>query len=105
MVVYHGSNVVVTEPKILKPNRELDFGNGFYTTTNANKMGRDDLLTLAQYGLVCCEELDTMGNKELNQLKAAVTMPSASQNSTPMPLSPWAAMTTPCTCVSGMMAS
>jgi hypothetical protein len=24
---------VVTEPKILKPNRELDFGNGFYTTT------------------------------------------------------------------------
>lgn len=32
----------------------------FYTKTNANRMGRDDLLTLAQYGLVCCEELDTM---------------------------------------------
>ena len=34
----------------------------FYTKTNAQRMGRDDLLTLAQYGL--------------NQLKAAVTMPS-----------------------------
>ena len=32
----------------------------FYTKTNANRMGRDDLITLAQYGLVCCEELDTM---------------------------------------------
>ena len=48
----------------------------FYTKTNANRMGRDDLLTLAQYGLVCCEELDTMSPKDLNQLKAAVTMPS-----------------------------
>ena len=48
----------------------------FYTKTNSNKMGRDDLLTLAQYGLVCCEELDTMRPSELNQLKAAVTMPS-----------------------------
>ena len=48
----------------------------FYTKTNANRMGRDDLLTLAQYGLVCCEELDTMKPAELNQLKAAVTMPS-----------------------------
>ena len=48
----------------------------FYTKTNSNRMGRDDLLTLAQYGLVCCEELDTMRPSELNQLKAAVTMPS-----------------------------
>ena len=48
----------------------------FYTKTNANRMTRDDLLTLAQYGLVCCEELDTMRPAELNQLKASVTMPS-----------------------------
>ncbi|MBR1801501.1 MAG: hypothetical protein IJ767_08460, partial [Bacteroidaceae bacterium] len=48
----------------------------FYTKTNASRMGRDDLLTLAQYGLVCCEELDTMRPAELNQLKAAVTMTS-----------------------------
>ena len=48
----------------------------FYTKSNSGRMGRDDLLTLAQYGLVCCEELDTMRPSELNQLKAAVTMPS-----------------------------
>ncbi|MDO4161211.1 MAG: BT4734/BF3469 family protein [Prevotellaceae bacterium] len=48
----------------------------FYTKTNAYRMGRDDLLTLANYGLVCCEELDTMRPAELNQLKAAVTMRS-----------------------------
>ena len=47
----------------------------FYTKTNGSRMGRDDLLTLTQYGLVCCEELDTMRPAELNQLKAAVTMP------------------------------
>ena len=48
----------------------------FYTKTNANRMSKDDILTLAQYALVCCEELDTMRPAELNQLKAAVTMPS-----------------------------
>ena len=53
-----------------------DLRQYFYTKTNANRMGKDDLLTLAQYGLVCCEELDTMRPSELNQLKAAVTMPS-----------------------------
>lgn len=53
-----------------------ELSNYFYTKTNANRMGRDDLLTLAQYGLVCCEELDTMKPAELNQLKATVTMPS-----------------------------
>ena len=48
----------------------------FYTKTNANRMSKDDILILAQYALVCCEELDTMRPAELNQLKAAVTMPS-----------------------------
>lgn len=34
MLIYHGSNVVVEKPRILVLNRFLDFGNGFYTTTN-----------------------------------------------------------------------
>ena len=34
MILYHGSNVVVSEPKLIKQNRFLDFGFGFYTTTN-----------------------------------------------------------------------
>ena len=34
MILYHGSNVVVSEPKLIQQNRFLDFGFGFYTTTN-----------------------------------------------------------------------
>jgi len=30
--VYHGSNVIVEKPKIIIPNRTLDYGAGFYTT-------------------------------------------------------------------------
>ena len=34
MILYHGSNVVVKTPRLIEQNRFLDFGNGFYTTTN-----------------------------------------------------------------------
>ena len=34
MKLYHGSSVAVHEPKILIPGRTLDFGKGFYTTTD-----------------------------------------------------------------------
>lgn len=34
MKVYHGSLEVVEHPLILKPNRKLDYGEGFYTTTS-----------------------------------------------------------------------
>ena len=51
----------------------------FYTKTNSGLVSKDDLLTLAQYGLVCWEELDSMQLKELNKLKAAMTMPSINE--------------------------
>ena len=34
MILYHGSNQIVKEPKLIPQNRFLDFGFGFYTTTN-----------------------------------------------------------------------
>ena len=34
MILYHGSNVSVKEPRLVTQNRFLDFGYGFYTTTN-----------------------------------------------------------------------
>ena len=34
MISYHGSNVTVDHPKLVRQNRYLDFGYGFYTTTN-----------------------------------------------------------------------
>ena len=35
--VYHGSDMLIKEPKIIQPIRALDFGPGFYTTTNVNQ--------------------------------------------------------------------
>ena len=34
MLLYHGSNVAVEEPRIIVSNRTLDFGPGFYTTSD-----------------------------------------------------------------------
>jgi hypothetical protein len=34
MIIYHGSDIAVPEPKILSANRLLDFGEGFYTTSS-----------------------------------------------------------------------
>ena len=34
MIIYHGSNVIVEQPKLVTQNRLLDFGYGFYTTEN-----------------------------------------------------------------------
>ncbi len=34
MIVYHGSIVVVDNPDVLHSYRPLDFGKGFYVTTN-----------------------------------------------------------------------
>ncbi|MBM6882966.1 DUF3990 domain-containing protein [Bacteroides caecigallinarum] len=34
MKIYHGSLEVVKYPMILQPNRKLDYGEGFYTTTS-----------------------------------------------------------------------
>ena len=37
MRIYHGSLDVVSTPEIRKPNRTLDYGEGFYTTTDYNQ--------------------------------------------------------------------
>lgn len=34
MLLYHGSSVAVEKPRLVPQNRFLDFGFGFYTTTN-----------------------------------------------------------------------
>ena len=34
MKIYHGSLEIVEHPMILQPNRKLDYGGGFYTTTS-----------------------------------------------------------------------
>ena len=34
MTLFHGSNMAVERPRLIEQNRFLDFGFGFYTTTN-----------------------------------------------------------------------
>ena len=40
MILYHGSNVAVRSPKLLTNQRELDFGKGFYTTSDLEQAKR-----------------------------------------------------------------
>ena len=39
MRIYHGSDQVVMKPRILEPNRCMDFGCGFYTTESEKQAG------------------------------------------------------------------
>lgn len=40
MIVYHGSSIIVDKPRILQSERFLDFGAGFYTTSNKEQAVR-----------------------------------------------------------------
>lgn len=40
MILYHGSSVAVREPRLLAVQRELDFGKGFYTTSDFDQAAR-----------------------------------------------------------------
>lgn len=51
MLLYHGSNVVVENPKILTPSRSLDFGPGFYVTSNKPQAERWSSLTTRRRGI------------------------------------------------------
>jgi hypothetical protein len=70
MVLYHGSNVEVREPKLLRNQRELDFGKGFYTTSDYNQASRWAKRTAARLrqdvGFVTAYDVD---EKKLAELK------------------------------------
>lgn len=34
MILYHGTNIIIENPRPVEQNRYLDFGYGFYTTSN-----------------------------------------------------------------------
>ncbi len=70
--IYHGSIEIVEKPEIRQPNRALDYGSGFYTTTSfeqAKKLVerriKDNGLTV---GYVNAYELDDTAIKSLNLL-------------------------------------
>lgn len=40
MKLYHGSTEIIAKPKIVEPSRTLDFGKGFYATTDITQAQR-----------------------------------------------------------------
>ncbi|MDR2563031.1 MAG: DUF3990 domain-containing protein [Prevotellaceae bacterium] len=69
MKLYHGTNVRFLTPKIIRPNRLLDFGTGFYTTTD-EKQASDWAKTVAKrtkigQPLLNIYELDDNYDKQL----------------------------------------
>ena len=40
MILYHGSSIEVKKPILLKNQRELDFGKGFYTTSDLEQAAK-----------------------------------------------------------------
>lgn len=73
MKIYHGSLEVIERPLILQPNRLLDYGKGFYTTTSKRQaiewVGRRMLENNATWGYVNVYELD---EEKLSDLKKLV---------------------------------
>jgi hypothetical protein len=49
MIIYHGSLEIVRQPHIVNPNRPLDFGKGFYTTTSLQQARRWVNLRMEQH--------------------------------------------------------
>ena len=73
MVLYHGSNVDVQSPKLMPQIRALDFGRGFYLTSNfeqAAKWARTSVLRRGDgVATVASFELDETMLSRLNVLR------------------------------------
>jgi len=54
MIVYHGSVISIEIPKILTSNRMLDFGVGFYTTSNMEQANRWSEIVAAKHKTNTC---------------------------------------------------
>lgn len=77
MILYHGSLVIVEKPRIIRANRPLDFGTGFYTTTSLQQARRWVKLRMEQqdttagfiniYDYIADKELHTHRFKSANE--------------------------------------
>ena len=73
MVLYHGSNVDVKEPHLIKNQRHLDFGKGFYTTSDFEQAESWAKRSVRVRGtgraVVSCYELDDNAFEALKVLR------------------------------------
>ena len=75
MTLYHGSNIEVKEPHLLNTQRALDFGRGFYTTSDFEQAKKWAKRTakIRESGKPCvsCYELDEEKLEKLKVLRFA----------------------------------
>lgn len=73
MTIYHGSLDIVAHPEIRTPNRTLDYGSGFYTTTSFEQAAMWVKRKMQAYktgkGYVNCYELNLSDNSTLSILR------------------------------------
>ena len=72
MILYHGSNIIIESPKLMKPQRSLDFGSGFYTTSDFEQAKKWALRTARIRGtgeaVISCYEFNEEETKNLKVL-------------------------------------
>lgn len=72
MLLYHGSNIEVTNPQIIESDRRLDFGKGFYLTSSYEQAKRWAELTVKRRetgkGFVSVFEFDDTSISDLKIL-------------------------------------
>jgi hypothetical protein len=67
MLLYHGTNTRFEKPRIIAPNRALDFGMGFYTTAPvALKLFRESPLVIFD---MYKKEIETGNPRESSYIK------------------------------------
>ena len=75
MILYHGSNVEVRRPRLLKNQRDLDFGKGFYTTSSFEQAQSWAMRTTRVRGSgsprVSCYSFDERLSEDLKVLRFA----------------------------------
>lgn len=72
MILYHGSNMVVERPRLVEQNRFLDFGYGFYATTNKEQAENFARKVIARRGgtpIVNVYEFDENARTDLLKIK------------------------------------
>ncbi|MGL5086971.1 MAG: DUF3990 domain-containing protein [Clostridium sp.] len=66
MRVYHGSYIEIDTPKIIEPNRPLDFGTGFYVTSLQHQADR---WAIAKSRIKNSKAIVSVYNIDINEMK------------------------------------
>lgn len=82
MIIYHGSNVIVDKPRMVSQNRTLDFGYGFYTTTNQSQAINfaSKVTHRRESGVPCVSVYEVAEIEELKRKHKVLVFPEANED-------------------------